>query len=202
MKRYSTVLTAMLIIFITQFSLGQVPDIGYINVTAGNGKVYLAWQLLAGATCQGITIHRSSDGKDFSGIGHIEGVCGDLTKPESYNFIDEDPPLNQRVYYRLELGSGNYSETVYADLTDLGGNSFQVRPNPVTTTSMLYFENDSKDNHQLIISDIGGKIVYQQSTRNDHFIIRAANFSSGVFVFSIFPDDGTEPLSGKIVILR
>ena len=113
MKRISTLLIWTLMLVMNQPAPAQdVPDIGYFNVSSGGGKVYLAWQLKAGGTCFGIQVHRSADGLNFEEIGGIEGVCGDLTNPESHSFTDDDPPVNQRVYYRLELGLGNFTEAL------------------------------------------------------------------------------------------
>jgi hypothetical protein len=202
MKRYFQLLIMMIIGLLARPASGQeLPEIGYFNLSAGGGKVYLAWQLKAGYTCLGIRVHRSDDGFSFTEIGGIPGVCGDLTRPESYTFIDEDPPLNQRVYYRLELGFGNFTEARFVDVIDLGGGNYQLRPNPVTTSSQLFFENATSEDHLLTISDLNGKMVHQQTTRNDRFILRAIAFARGLYIFSITSSGKTTPVTGKILIL-
>ena len=180
----------------------EVPGIGYFNLTSGGGKVYLSWQLEPGATCFGIQVHRSADGDTFEAIGGIEGVCGDLTKPVSYSFVDETPPRNQRVWYRLELGTNNFTEIRYVDVIDLQGEPVQVRPNPVTDRARIFFTNASRDNHHLMISTINGQVVMRASTREDHFIINASYFAAGTYIFSIRPEGNPEALTGKLLILR
>lgn len=182
-------------------SAQDVPEIGYFNLATGGGKVYLAWQLNAGATCYGIQIHRSVDEHTYEVIGGIEGVCGDLNQPQSYSFIDENPPLNQRVHYRLELGTGNFTDPRYVEVIDLGGDAVQVRPNPVTTRSGIYFSNPGKENHTLLVSDLQGKIIYQQSSNEDRFFIQSAYFAQGIYIFQVTAEDASQRLSGKFVVL-
>ena len=202
MKRISTLLIWTLMVVMNQPASAQDgPEIGYFNLSSGGGKVYLAWQLKAGGTCFGIQVHRSADGLNFEKIGGIEGVCGDLNNPESYSFTDDDPPLNQRVYYRLELGLGNFTEIRYVDVTDLLGELFQVRPHPVTTTSSIHFLNPQKENHTLIISDLQGRTIYRQTSREDHFTIQSSYFAKGLYLFYIASPYAANTLKGKLMIL-
>lgn len=201
MKTISYIFPWIIVLLMIQPLSGQVPEVGYINISSGGGKVYLSWQLLPGATCLGIQVHRASDDLIFEEIGKIEGVCGDLNQPQSYSFIDDDPPLNQRSFYRLELGTGNFTDTLFVYLTDFDGNTYQVRPHPVTSGSQLHFSNERQEDHRLIISDISGKMVYSQHTRNDHFTINAAYFSPGLYLFSITPNAPGNAITGKLLIL-
>jgi hypothetical protein len=182
-------------------SAQDLPEIGYFNLAAGGGKVYLAWQLNAGATCFGIQVHRSVDKLTYEEIGGIEGVCGDLNQAQNYSFIDENPPLNQRVYYRLELGTGNFTEPRYVDVIDLGGDAIQVRPNPVTTRSGIYFSNPLKEKHTLLVSDLQGKIIYRHTTNEDRFILHSFYFARGLYLLQITADEGSQSYSGKFLVL-
>ncbi len=182
-------------------SAQDVPEIGYFNLSAGGGKVYLAWQLNAGATCYGIQVHRSVDELTFEKIGGIEGVCGDLNQAQAYSFIDENPPLNRRIYYRLELGTGNFTESRYVEVIDLGGDAVQIRPNPVTTRSWIHFSNPLKENHTLLVSDLQGKVIYRQSSSEDRFIINSSYFAKGLYLFQVTADEGSQQLSGKFLVI-
>lgn len=184
-------------------SLAQnVPEVGYFNASAADGKVYLSWQLKAGATCLGTKIQRSGDGQSFTEIGKIEGVCGDLTKPESYSFIDENPPLNQQIYYRLELGFANFTDTIYLEVIDLAEDAYQVRPNPAIENTKIYFTNGSKEQHTLMLTDLSGKLLHTRSTNQSVFELTHLPYSPGIYLFTIRSEDGRKTFSGKLVIAR
>lgn len=197
-------LTAWLIVWLSGATLvaQDVPEINYFNLSVNEGKVYLAWQLKAGATCFGIRVDRSTDQINFEDIGGFGGICGDLTKPESYSLIDEDPPQNQRVYYRLELGTGYYTEMRYIDVINLGGKVYQVRPNPVTSESKIWFTNTAKEEHTLTVTNLMGQPVYQQRTREESFTIHSVYFRVGLYPFIIESSGGSRIASGKFVVLR
>ncbi len=186
----------------TSVNAQEIPEIGYFNLAAGGGKVYLSWQMEPGATCFGTQVHRSDDGESFVEIGGIEGVCGDLTKPVSYSFVDEAPPVNKRLYYKLELGTNNFTEVRFVDIIDLGDDPVQVRPNPVASQSRIYFSNGSKDIHTLTLTAISGQTVMQASTRADHFFLNAAGLAPGTYLFTIRSMETQQVLTGKVLIVR
>jgi hypothetical protein len=88
------------------------------------------------------------------------------------------------------------------DVIDLGGDPVQVRPNPVTSQSWIYFSNDSKDNQTLTLTGINGQAVLQASTREDHFILDAGDFAAGTYLFIIRSAETQQVLTGKVLIIK
>jgi hypothetical protein len=189
-------------LFIQQQQAQSIPELGYFNAATGNGKVYLSWQLNAGATCLGMQIERSTDGMVFSEIGKIGGICGDLSKPISYSFTDEDPPPNEVVFYRLELGLGNFTDTLRLEVIDLGTNAFQIRPNPVRESTKIYFTNEGNEQHTFRLTDLSGKLLQTRSTSQSVFHLDNLPYSTGIYLFSIRSSSGRKFFSGKFMILR
>ncbi len=179
----------------------QVPTLGYFNISGAGKSVYLSWQLNAGATCLGMGVQRSSDGQTFEQVGKIGGICGDLTKPISYNFVDENPPVNTRLYYRIELGQGAFSDTVKIELIDLGESVVQVRPNPVRDYTKVYFKNDSRTMHTLTLSDLNGRRLGSVST-DQNFVELHLSYPPGLYIFSIRSSDGAQNYSGKLMVVH
>lgn len=179
----------------------EVPTLSYFNITAGSKQVFLSWQLNAGATCLGMEIQRSEDGKSFEQVGKIGGICGDITKPISYSFIDETPPLNTTLYYRLELGQGAFTDTVKTELIDLNGFAIQIRPNPVKNNAKIYFSNESRMEHTLNLYDLTGRNLGSISSSESLFELENLSYPTGIYMYIIRSKDGTKNYSGKMMIV-
>lgn len=176
------------------------PVLDVFFATENNGVVYLNWRILAGGTCNGTNVLRSSDSLNFTEIGRIFGVCGNLSKPESYSFIDESPVSNKRNYYRLELGPWNFSETIYTDIIDLNEQAYQIRPNPIQTKAKIYYRNTKKLKQTLSIYNIIGQKMVSLTSRDEYFEIDVRTLENGMYVFSIIPEDGQSIIKGKMIV--
>lgn len=187
------------------FSFGSFaqdnPALGGFTASTIGGKVYLKWQLLAGATCLGIWIYRSDSSLNFAKIGQIGGVCGSLSEPQSYSFIDAQPLTNTRNFYRLELGQGNFSQVIHIDIIDLAGEAYQVRPNPFRTNSDIYFKNDLNQEYRITLFDQLGKVIERQQTQQDFFAIKAYGYKPGIYFFNIISADNSQQIMGKFLVL-
>ncbi|MCB2222469.1 MAG: T9SS type A sorting domain-containing protein [Bacteroidetes bacterium] len=203
MQQFKLIAIALFVgVFIQHLQAQNVPVVGYFNASTVHGKVYLSWQLNAGATCLGTQIERSIDGITFSEIGKIGGICGDLSKPVSYSFTDEDPPLNEVVFYRLELGLGNFTDTLRLEVIDLGSNAYQIRPNPVRESTTIYFSNESQENYTLRLMDLSGKLLHRRSTNQSRFVLNYIPFPTGMYLFAIQSEDSQTSFNGKLMIVR
>lgn len=167
--------------------------LSHFSIAEGGGKVVLNWTIDAGNTCLGIDIIRSTDGQNFTSIGTIGGVCGDLTKAVSYSFVDQAPVVNQTNYYKLLLGLDQESDVLSVEIVDLGSTGYQIRPHPVHQDGLLYFQNDSGENHVLSIYQLNGHLLSEQETSADHFILDLGIWPAGLYPFRI-----TDAQTGKV----
>ena len=182
-------------------AFGQdVTILNNFNGFEADGNVTLNWVIKSGSTCNGITIFRSTDGINFEIIGDIQGVCGNLSQPEPYSFVDVNPVKNAINCYKLELGNYGFSESVKIEIIDLAANGYQIRPHPVTTESNIYFQNKLFENFQMELFDLNGKQVHFTTTSTDFFVVNAAGLTSGMYFFRISDMDARIRTAGKIVI--
>jgi hypothetical protein len=172
------------------------------SATEVSGKVFLAWTMNFGQTCNGIDITRSTDNLNFSTIGDIQGVCGSPTDTVSYSFIDESPIPNQINYYRLTLGNLGPSQTLSVEIINLEGTGYQVRPNPIIEQGRIYFDNDRSEEHGLTLFSSNGRAIRQLTTRNDFFELNVSDLIQGIYLFRIEREGGIERAIGKIVVAR
>jgi hypothetical protein len=172
--------------------------LGNFSITEDNGRVFLSWSILSGNTCDGTKIFRSKDGLSFTQIGEISGICGSATTSEDYSFIDEEPAGNVINYYRLELGASGYSQTLSVDVVNIGESGYQLRPNPLSGTGKIFFENKKHDQCHLTVCNISGAELFNTTTTDNFFRLSAAAIPNGCYIFLITGDG--KQISGKIVV--
>jgi hypothetical protein len=175
------------------------PMLGRFIAQENNGIVYINLQILAGSTCNGIKLFHSVDSVNYSEIGRIEGVCGDISNPESYNFIHQFPAPGLN-YYKLELGIGSFSDVILIEIIMVEESSYQIRPNPVINKSRIYFNNESHEKYNLFMHNINGQKVLELTTKEEYFEINAQALKAGLYIFTIF-DFFNKPFdTGKLIV--
>jgi hypothetical protein len=162
-------------------------------------KVYINTVINAGNICSGITILRSSDSLNFDRIGDIPGDCGSLSVPVSYIYVDENPIINVPSYYRVELGGYGLSEIVSILVIDTRVDGFQIRPNPASSRTTIFFENKTSDLISLQIYS-GQQLKYEEFTRSNYFELLVSEWESGVYFFRIAGSQTNKFISGKIMV--
>ncbi len=165
-----------------------------------DGKVLLNWQIVQGSTCYGIGISRSVNQSEFIEIGNIAGVCGFSNDPQGYQFIDENPIKNQVNQYRLDLGGYGFSKILEIEINEEPRVDLQLFPNPVTSTSKLYFENKKHKKHFLYIFNSTGKLMDSPTTSSDYFDIHANSYHSGIYLYTLKSISGEVLTTGKFII--
>ncbi len=182
-------------------SFGQNESIIHgFTATEFNGKVLLTWAIVQGETCNGVEILHSVDSVNFTPIGSIEGICGSTAASISYDFTDVDPIENEVNYYRLHLGGAGFSKIVSTEVLDLSGANFLLRPNPVVDFSELIFSNNTAATFELNVLSAQGKMVYEDQTNGELFVIDALDFDQGVYYFSIRKEGEAPKIKGKFII--
>ena len=189
------------LIFVTGLSVhAQEADIlDYMNISNLKGDILLDWQISQGSTCNGIKIYRSVNNAEFVQVGEIEGICGSFTLPKRYIFKDENPVKNQTNNYRLDLGGYGNTETVGIEIIAFEAKDYQIRPNPIVSTSQLLFNNEKNKEAQIHIYDAKGNAFPILTTRTNVVNINAESFNSGFYFFNVVIDNQLVT-SGKFIV--
>lgn len=167
-----------------------------------NGKVYLDWIIKTGNTCNGIGIQRSIDSINFNTIAHIEGVCGNLNSPQPFSYIDEAPVKNRINYYRLELGGKGFTRALAIEFIDLSNETYQLRPNPCSQQTRLYFDNPGKEVVSFNLYHQNAKELYNEKLNGEYIDIDTSTLSSGIYVFTISNQQTKLLTAGKIIVQK
>lgn len=163
----------------------QSPNWEALNIDKTNSSVVLSWTMTAGSFCNGIKIYRSESEVGFIEIGQILGVCGDISNDKHYVYSDTDPLKNKVNYYKLEFGSGVFSEVISIVFIDLSENNYTLYPNPIELTSKLYFNNSNGQTVELLIYDLQGNQIYAAETNLDYFDLNLQTAENGKYVFRL-----------------
>ena len=175
------------------------PILDNFNVFKNNGKVFLNWTIISGSTCNGIQIYRSTDGINFMQVGSIAGICGSSSTAVNYNFTDNNPEKNKINYYRLELGNNGSSEILSVKIIDIES-GYQIRPNPIIGKAKIYFDNNTKLQHQLFIYNLNGFQIFSSTTKEDFFELNTETFLSGIYFFTIETEGNVPKAKDKILV--
>lgn len=187
-------------IFFSMAVSAQEPTIlDYFNISDLKGDILLSWQITQGSTCNGIKIYRSVNNSAFVQVGEIDGICGSFSLPKRYIFKDENPVKNQLNNYRLDLGGYGNTETVGIEIIDFDVKSYQIRPNPIRSTSQLMFSNEKNKEAIIYIFDVKGNRLTPLITKTNIADIEANNYPSGLYFFNIIIENQLIT-SGKFIV--
>lgn len=201
LNKYLTRSIIFVLLVIGKTSYAQFhPILDRFDVFEASGKVYISCVISSGSTCNGIDVLCSEDSTNFITVGQIGGVCGSSSEPIAYNFIDENPIRNKRIYYKLELGGYGYTNILSVQIIDTKEFGFQIRPNPASEGAIIYFQNSTNTEHTLSILNNLGIIVLSEKTNQNFFSIDVNHIPSGIYPFIISIDSLNDRVFGKLIV--
>ena len=188
----------VLILFVfVSFSYRSQTILDELSIDYSQGNVLLAWTIKSGSVCNGIQIYRSTDSLNFVIIENIDGVCGDLASSVAYTYTDSEPINNKINYYKLQLGNQE-SEVISIEVISIPSNSYLLRPNPVSSTSDLYFDNSNSSVVYLKIYDDLGSVIFKDQTNSNHFILDSTQVASGIYYFTLENKQNNNSINGRV----
>jgi len=134
-----------------------------------NSVNLLSWTTLTELNNKGFELQRSANGKDFSALTFVKSKADNGISSQLLNYSFEDAtPLLSTNYYRLKQidkdGKSTLSNIVAIENKKV--NKFEIvnlYPNPVVDKLNILISAVKEENIQLIITDIVGKILVQES---------------------------------------
>ncbi|MGB3075200.1 MAG: T9SS type A sorting domain-containing protein [Chitinophagales bacterium] len=189
---------ALLTFLIVQNACAQTTVLTQFTGIQQDATIQLSFTIKGGNTCLGTEIQRSPDSIHFETIGMIAGICGSNDKDETYTFTDENPLTNQHNFYRLVLGQLGVTDHIKVFYVNYG-NSLLIFPNPVTLSSMCYFENDNNELAELRIFNVYGILESSIVTRAAAVSLQSNDLSAGTYIITL-TQDGIIRYSRKFIV--
>lgn len=181
--------TFIIILFFKLSAIQAQEFFDLFQVASREQKVILSIVIKAGNTCQGLNFYRSTDSINYQLFGRIGGVCGNLSEPTPYTFIDENPPLNQLVYYKVEIPGYGYSNILQIVIRETA-QGFIVAPNPSLfgQTKLLFTGLDLPDATGKLYNQTG-QLIKQFPITSIEQTILLSDLTEGVYYLQIFGID-------------
>ena len=167
-----------------------------------NNRVVVSWTIKAGNSCNGITIYRSNDDFNWSQIGRIDGVCGDMSESMSYIHVDNDPAWGQKSYYRLELGFEGFSASISIFLFDPKDKLILNGSNPVRDFIIATINDDGSPHYRVALYHADGRLIYILNNIYQNINIDVFQLASGLYFLSLYNNRNELLQTRKIYVIN
>ena len=160
-----------------------------LSGTQEGNTVKLFLTLNQGSTCNGIIIEHSTDSLNYTEIGTVSGICGNISKPTNYDFADSMPYPNLINFYKVRLGA-SVSAPIRIFFARYNTSGYVLSSNPCHGKSTLYFANDTKQKLVFRIFDQMGRQVYaDDDIRDNSYDFDIGYLPTGGYIFKLTAED-------------
>jgi hypothetical protein len=168
----------------------------------------LSWNTVTETNNKGFGVQRSTDGKNFSGIGFMatKAVEGNSTSPLSYSYMDAKP-FAGNTYYRLQQvdkdGRVSYSNVVLLGrkVSDIILTS--VYPNPTEKELNVVITSPRMESVTIIITDLRGGIVMRKAIQlvsgENQQQLKVQSLAAGTYLIKAVCTNGCETAVQRFV---
>ncbi len=157
--------------------------IDFSGVKNEDESITLNWSTSSEINNKGFEVEASSNGKEFTTIGFVEGM-GNSNAINRYAFNVYE---NRATYFRLKQidfdGQSNYSEIISVKGID---DEIQFSPNPFSDKIQI----STKQEINLIeVIDMTGKVVISQIPEANQFSLNTTELLSGIYFVKIYNNE-------------
>ncbi len=165
----------------------------------------LQWRTATEQNNRGFELQRSTSGTAFRSIAFVPTKAngGNSTGQLIYQFADKKP-LASGSYYRLKQvdfdGKSTLSNVVFIkgdNVTELSISG--LYPNPTQSQLNVVLQSPTTQKVELVISDIAGKVVQQQTLQlqkgENNNVVNVAGLAKGIYVVKVVCANGCESVS-------
>jgi hypothetical protein len=187
----------MAVVFTTGSLSGANPHLKSFSARSAGSGVLLEWTIIGGSICNGTLVYRSTDSVSWEQAGHIGGVCGSSEDDVLFTWVDEDPPENQRLFYRLDLFELGFSGIIYVDHYVVENEPYKVLD--AVDDYTILFKNPFRYKVSFSLYSLTGKLEHSIETNSDRIVINKGEFR-GIYLFSILSNQHSINISGKLAL--
>lgn len=186
---------------ISVFMYGQ-QRIADFKLLPTHGSVGIRFTITRGSSCDGYSIYYGTDSLNLTRLYEYAGICGDpgADQPESYTH--NNPAINQRNYYRIDMPPYERSPVKSVFIGKQGSETLQVFPTPLGSNSTLVIKNSNENTVKISgnIYNPSGHPVYEFSFTNpgSENTLDLSALKNGMYLLKL--NDGEQFYSTKLLI--
>lgn len=174
----------------------QEATIGNFQAIAQDDYVVLSWTTDSGYTCATLTVSHSTDSINFQQIYLYPGVCGSYQEAQNYTYIHSSPVPDRINYYRLTPST--FNQQLNTQVFFKGETTYNVYPNPVSGSAILYLDNSPVD-YKITITDLRGQICYNSQGTSDKILFDATSWKNGKYIYQL--QIGYQSYTGSFLVM-
>jgi len=200
----NTLKIAVLLIFLSTKGFSQLyPSVTNLrSKVLNNATVQIDYTITASTGFyNGAELMRSTD--SMFGYITVNTVFGSVGgNAQDYSYQDYPPDPTKKYYYKVRLGGTAESNIIVVNMGDVFGN-FKILPHPIVDFSRLEFIYTQGQQWVLEIVDTRGFFIYRDEYvyTGSYPISRAMFRGNGVYFFRIYLSDGSQLITGKMVVM-
>lgn len=197
-------------VYYSYITSGAVPvELTSFTSSVGKNGVNLSWTTSTETNNKGFEIERSTDRKDWSAIGFVQGN-GTTSEPQVYSYTDKLSGVTApRLYYRLKQldfnGTYDYSDVSTAEIAPSSFELAQNYPNPFNPSTVISYSLPENEFVALKVYDVLGKevasLVNEQKPAGKYSVnFNASELGSGVYFYTL--KAGAQVQSRKMILVK
>lgn len=152
------------------------------TATIKNKQSHISWSVASQVNNSHYFIEYSVDGRSYSEIGKVEGH-GNTSETKHYTYIHESPSIGINFYRIKQVdydGKSSYSDVVSV-MYKTDGSDVRIYPNPASDEVKITASKPT----ELVVSDILGKVIYEQTVNGENNVVDVSNFPNGILIFKL-----------------
>jgi hypothetical protein len=167
------------------------------SVQKVNGGVQVNWATSQEQNSSHFIVESSTDQSNWKTVTTV-AAAGNSASANNYSATDNNPSQGVN-YYRLKMVDLDNSFVTSAVKSVSFSNGFSVSISPNPASSFINVElSGNNSSSRVILSDLNGKVVYNQITTAPKLQINSSAFAKGMYIIKVI--NGTEVNTSKVMV--
>lgn len=167
------------------------------SVQKTGSSVQINWSTAQEQNSKEFVVERSTDQSNWSRVASV-AANGSSHSTANYSATDQNPAQGVN-YYRLKMVDidGRYVNSDVKSVTFSSSFSVSISPNPASSFINVTL-NGNNNASRIIVSDLNGRVLYNQTTTAPKLQINSSSFAKGMYIIKVI--NGTEVDISKVIV--
>lgn len=176
---------------------GALPlNLTSFSVQKAGSNVQINWSTAQEQNSKNFEVQRSTDQNNWSTVATV-AATGSSNTTANYSATDYSPAQGVN-YYRLKIvdADNSYTMSEVKSVNFASGFAVSISPNPASTYINVTLSGNGSS--RVIMSDLNGKVVYNQTTTAPKLQINSSTFAKGMYIIKVV--NGSDISTNKVIV--